>query len=43
MGGILFFTHLQEKRADPLLDITTAGDKWQTVHAWLVHERRVKD
>ena len=27
MGGMLFFTHLQEKRADLLLDIKTAGDK----------------
>jgi hypothetical protein len=40
---MLFFTHLQEKRADLLLDIKTAGDKWQTIYAWLLHERRVKD
>jgi hypothetical protein len=42
MGGMLFFTHLQEKRGD-LLEITTAGDKWQTIHAWLLDERKVKD
>jgi hypothetical protein len=43
MGGMIFFTHLHEKRADLLLDIKTAGDKWQTIYAWLLHERRVKD
>jgi hypothetical protein len=32
MSGMLFFTHLQEKHADLLL---AAGDKWQTIHAWL--------
>jgi hypothetical protein len=29
MGGMLFFTHLQEKRADLLLDIKSHGDKWR--------------
>jgi hypothetical protein len=43
MGGMLFFTHLQEKRASLLLDIKIVGDKWQIIHAWLSNERRVKD
>jgi hypothetical protein len=44
MGGMLFFTHLQEKRADLLLDIRSSGDnKWRTVHSWLRRTGRVQD
>jgi hypothetical protein len=41
-GGLLFFQHLQHRRPDLLLDFKTPGDKWQTVHAWLLGARRVK-
>jgi hypothetical protein len=41
-GGLLFFQHLQHRRPDLLLDFKTPGDKWQTVHAWLLSARRVK-
>jgi hypothetical protein len=33
---------LQHRRPDLLLDFKTPGDKWQTVHAWLLSARRVK-
>jgi hypothetical protein len=41
-GGLLFFQYLQDRRPDLLLDFKTPGDKWQTVHAWLLSARRVK-
>ena len=40
-GGILFFNYLQKKRPDLLLDFRSSGDKWQTIHSWLLSERKV--
>jgi hypothetical protein len=42
MGGMVFFTHLEKDRPD-LLRFPDKGDKWQTVHSWLLRERRVAD
>jgi hypothetical protein len=42
-GGMLFFSYLQKERPDLLLDFKTPGNKWQTVHAWLLSARRVKE
>lgn len=42
-GGMLFFTYLQNKRPDLLVDFRSSGDKWQVVHGWLLRERRVKE
>jgi hypothetical protein len=39
---MLFFTHSQEKKPE-LLKLRSTGDKWQTVHGWLLREGRVKD
>ena len=41
--GVLFFSYLKRERPDLLLDFKTPGDKWQTVHAWLLRARRVKE
>jgi hypothetical protein len=41
-AGMLFFTHLQEKKPE-LLNLRPPGDKWQTVHGWLLREGRVTD
>jgi hypothetical protein len=41
-GGVLFFTYLQTKRPDLLLDFKSPGDKWQIIHSWLLREGRVK-
>jgi hypothetical protein len=40
-GGILFFNYLRKKRPDLLLDFRSTGDKWQTIHSWLLSERKV--
>jgi hypothetical protein len=40
MNGMLFFIHLQSNRPS-LLSFKSKGDKWQTVHGWLLRERRV--
>jgi hypothetical protein len=40
MNGMMFFTYLQRERPD-LLEFRDKGDKWQTVHGWLLRERRV--
>jgi hypothetical protein len=42
-GGMLFFSYLQKERPDLLLDFKTPGNKWQTVHAWLLSARRLKE
>ncbi len=41
-AGMFFFTHLQKKKPE-LLNLRPSGDKWQTVHGWLLREGRVKD
>jgi hypothetical protein len=38
-----FYSYLKRERPDLLLDFQTPGDKWQTVHAWLLSARRVKE
>jgi hypothetical protein len=40
MNGMMFFNYLQKHRPD-LLKFADNGDKWQTVHGWLLRERRV--
>ena len=40
--AFLFYLEL-EGREDPALDFRCKGDKWQTVHAWLLNRRLVKD
>jgi hypothetical protein len=41
-AGMFFFTHLQKEKPE-LLSFRSSGDKWQTVHGWLLREARVKD
>lgn len=41
-ASMLFFTHLQEKKPE-LLNLRSPGDKWETVHGWLLREGRVKE
>jgi hypothetical protein len=41
-AGMLFFSHLQEKKPE-LLNLRSPRDKWETVHGWLLQEGRVKD
>jgi hypothetical protein len=43
LGGMIFFLYLQEERPDLLLDFRAAGDKWQTIHSWLLRARKVED
>ena len=40
--GLLFFNYLQKYRHDLLLDFKSPGDKWTTVHSWLLSARKVK-
>lgn len=40
--GLTFFVYLQNERPD-LLAFRTAGDPWQTIHAWLLQEGKVTD
>ena len=40
--GFMFYLEL-EKKNDPALDFTCRGDKWQTVHGWLLNARKVID
>jgi hypothetical protein len=40
--GMFFFGYLQKERSN-LLDFRDQGDKWQTVHAWLLEAKRLKD
>lgn len=42
MGGMMFFIYLQKERPE-LLQFRDKQDKWQTVHGWLLRERRVPD
>jgi copper(I)-binding protein len=42
-GGIMFFNYLHKERRDLLVNIRSPGDKWQTIHAWLLREGKVKD
>jgi hypothetical protein len=37
MSGMMFFTYLQREKPQ-LLDFRSKGDKWQTVHGWLLRE-----
>jgi hypothetical protein len=39
----LFFSYLQRERPSLLEFRSGEQDKWQTVHGWLLRERRVKD
>ena len=41
-AGTFFFAHLQQKKPE-LLNLRPSGDKWQTVHGWLLREGRVRD
>ena len=41
-NGLSFFLDLQRDRPD-LLDFPAQGDKWQTVHGWLLQEGKVTD
>src|SRR5258707_14768918 len=40
--GLLFFGHLQKHRPG-LLNFRNRGDKWQTVHGWLLRANKVKN
>ena len=40
--GLSFFAYLQTNCRD-LLDFRCSGDKWQTVHGWLLLRRLVSD
>ena len=42
MGGMRFFTYLQKEKPE-LLDFSAPGDKWQTVHGWLLRAKLVKE
>ena len=42
MDGLMFFADVH--RNNPrVLEFRDRGDKWQTVHAWLLHARLVSD
>ena len=38
--GLTFFGYLQRERP-ALLNFRNRGDKWQTIHGWLLRERLV--
>jgi hypothetical protein len=40
--GLEFFAHLQKEKPH-LLEFSYPGDKWQAVHGWLLHARRVQE
>jgi hypothetical protein len=40
--ALSFFTFLQKEHPG-LLDFRATGDKWQTVHSWLIQARLVRD
>lgn len=40
--AFLFYFGLESSRS-PLIDFRDTGDKWQTVHAWLLRRRLVSD
>lgn len=42
MNGMLFFTYLQREKSE-LLRFRDSGDRWQTVHGWLLRAGRVKE
>ena len=42
MDGLMFFSDLQRHRPH-LLTFRDRGDKWQTVHGWLLRDRLVSD
>jgi hypothetical protein len=42
MDGLMFFAHLQNHHPD-LLRFRDRGDRWQTVHGWLLRDRLVAD
>jgi hypothetical protein len=42
MNGMFFFTYLQKEKPE-LLRFRSVGDRWQTVHGWLLREGRVND
>ena len=40
--GLAFFVNLQSERPD-LLMFEATGDRWQTVHGWLLQEGKMWD
>jgi hypothetical protein len=40
--GMFFFGYLQKEKPE-LLNFRDQGDKWQTVHGWLLEARRLTD
>ena len=40
--GMIFFGYLQKEKPD-LLNFRDPGDKWQTVHRWLLDAGRLKE
>jgi hypothetical protein len=40
--GFIFFQALERERSD-LLEFKSKADKWQTVHGWLLRQRKVSD
>ena len=42
MDGLMFFSDLQRNDSH-LLSFKDRGDKWQTVHGWLLRDRLVSD
>jgi hypothetical protein len=41
-AGMSFFTYLQKEKPELLNFQSASADKWQTIHGWLLRERRVK-
>jgi hypothetical protein len=41
--GLAFFGYLQKHRPKLLNFRNRSGDKWQTVHGWLLRARKVKN
>jgi hypothetical protein len=42
-GGAPLYSYLKRERPDLLFEFKMLGDKWQTIHAWLLSARRVKE
>jgi hypothetical protein len=42
MDGLMFFSDLQRNKPH-LLSFRDRGDKWQTIHGWLLRDRLVSD
>jgi hypothetical protein len=40
--GMIFYGYVRKEHPE-LLNFRESGDRWQTVHGWLLQEHKVKD